>query len=100
MDDGTEQNRGEGAVPCQTADVEAMEYLSVLGDYCQEQGKRQKRQNTNSSRGAKRLGIKGGNAAPPLVDMVTVNGAGAPFAIVTVGGPGTSRRAARHTVPL
>jgi len=36
--------------------------------------------------GAKRLGIEGGSAAPPLVDMVTVKGAGAPFAIVTVGG--------------
>ncbi len=55
--------------------------------------------------GAKRFGIKGGNAAPPLVDMVTVNGAGAPFAIVTVGGtwhiaPSGAPLQASVTVPL
>ncbi len=36
--------------------------------------------------GTKRLGIEGGSAAPPLVDTVTVNGAGAPFAIDTLAG--------------
>lgn len=36
--------------------------------------------------GAKRLGVKCGSAAPPLVDTATVNGAGVPFASVTVAG--------------
>src|SRR5260370_39336195 len=36
--------------------------------------------------GAKRHGIEGGSPAAPLVDTVTVKGAGAPFAITTVGG--------------
>ena len=55
--------------------------------------------------GTKRVGIEGGSAAPPLVDMVTVNGAGAPFAIVTVGGtwhiaPSGAPLQANDTVPL
>ncbi len=36
--------------------------------------------------GGKRHGIEGGSPAAPLVDTVTVKGAGAPFAITTVGG--------------
>src|SRR5713226_3129319 len=36
--------------------------------------------------GAKRHGIDGGSTATPLVDTVTVNGAGAPLAIATVAG--------------
>src|SRR5882724_5923797 len=36
--------------------------------------------------GVKRTGIEGGSTAPPLVDTVTVNGDGAPFATGTFEG--------------
>src|SRR5437879_13876897 len=36
--------------------------------------------------GTRRRGIEGGSMALPLVDTVTVNGAGAPFVIDTVAG--------------
>src|SRR5256885_6289423 len=59
----------------------------------------------NPSGRTKRCGIEGGNMAPPLVDTVTVKGAGAPLAIETVGGtwhaaPSGAPLQASDTVPL
>jgi len=53
----------------------------------------------------KRSGIEGGEMAPPLVDMVTVNGAATPLTIETVAGtwhaaPSGAPLQANDTVPL
>jgi hypothetical protein len=53
----------------------------------------------------KRSGIEGGDMAPPLVDMVTVNAAATPLTIETVTGtwhaaPGGAPLRANDTVPL
>ncbi len=53
----------------------------------------------------KRIGIEGGSMAPPLVNTVTVNGAGRPFAIDTLAGtwhvaPSGAPLHASETLPL